>query len=80
MKRILLFSLAVLLLSFGVHARTLSPEEKLTRRKCSSCHIPPKQGKYTEQELWTALKTHNKQLGRLSEDEKTIIVNYLKKL
>lgn len=68
------------LLIFTAHAdakSALSPEELLVRRKCTSCHVMPKQGKFGEEKLQTKLDEHQNRV-RLSAEEKEKIVSFLK--
>lgn len=66
-------------LSLTCYARERSSEEKLVARRCSSCHVAIKPNKYSEQELRDAVTKHTKKLRSLTEEEKTAIIDYLKK-
>ena len=72
-----LIILFFLLMSATSFAAEKSPEEKLTRRKCSACHTVPRPGKYTEEELLSAWDDHVKKLRKLTEEEKNAILTYL---
>ena len=70
----------VILWSTPSFARKLSPEEKLVRRKCMSCHDLPKQAEYSEEELIEEIAKHGRKLRRLKPTDKEIIINYLKQI
>ena len=74
-----LFFLFSLLLSTALLADEASPEKKLTRKRCSSCHTVPRPGKLSEAELNDSITEHGRKLRRLTEEEKTAIITYLRK-
>lgn len=56
-----------------------SPGEILVRKNCNRCHVAPKPGKLTKEELKARFEKHGKKLERLTEEEKETIAEYLKK-
>lgn len=79
LKMIPWFALALVVCSaLPVFASEPLDPATLTRRKCSSCHAVPKPGRYTEEELISAVQKHTKQLRSVSEEDQKRIIDYLK--
>ena len=65
------------LANIGEAKKKWSPEERLTRKKCTSCHVLPKQGKHTEAQLTPILQNHKNRI-QLTEEERLKIIKFLK--
>lgn len=60
-------------------AKERSPEERLVSKYCTSCHVTPKVGRFTEETINASIDKHSRKLRNLTPEDRITIVNYLKK-